>query len=244
MIKEALMYLMSLAVPAMFEVEGRKYASKKLDPVIPPPVEHLTVHSLKGLLDYYEILRAENGEEKFTFCVQSPLCVQLLGSVDPKWGTRKLYAVAMEPVNDFGEYPDFFNHYVEQKQFIVNLNTWFAKTEDRDKLITFVSSVNLEESTSSKDDGFTQEVATKKGARLGSEKIPNPVTLAPYRTFRELEQVESQFLVRHENGRFALYDCAGQTWKIEAMESIKAHLDLNLEVRTRTTQEVSPTVLI
>ena len=45
--------------------------------------------------------------------------------------------------------------------------------------------------------------------------------LRPYRTFKEIDQPESQFLLRlNENGNIGLFEADGGMWKLEAKKSI------------------------
>lgn len=75
-----------------------------------------------------------------------------------------------------------------------------------------------------KDDGVTQTVVTKSGAKIGVESMPNPVELAPYRSFREIDQVKSKFLLRYKDGKFALFDVEGNAWQYEAVKRVAEYL--------------------
>lgn len=59
--------------------------------------------------------------------------------------------------------------------------------------------------------------------------VPNPVTLAPYRTFVEVKQPESKFVFRmrksEEGPQAALFEADGGAWKIEAMQRVKEFLE-------------------
>jgi hypothetical protein len=63
-----------------------------------------------------------------------------------------------------------------------------------------------------------------------AEKIRARVTLAPYRTFREVEQPRSEFLFRLRNKapdnlpECALFEADGGRWKLDAMLTIKEWL--------------------
>ena len=49
---------------------------------------------------------------------------------------------------------------------------------------------------------MSQKTTIKTGAENLSEvKVPNPVVLAPYRTFSEVDQPESKFIFRLESGK-------------------------------------------
>jgi hypothetical protein len=60
---------------------------------------------------------------------------------------------------------------------------------------------------------------------LANVKVPNPVVLAPFRTFPEIKQPESKFIFRMQSGpRAALYEADGGAWRNEAMSGIKEYL--------------------
>ncbi len=67
-----------------------------------------------------------------------------------------------------------------------------------------------------------------------TEGVPNPVKLAPYRTFLEVLQPESDFIFRISEDRdgapiFKLVGADGGLWKYEAVNSIKSYLQSELE---------------
>ena len=83
-----------------------------------------------------------------------------------------------------------------------------------------------------KDDGVAQEVSTSRGVHvLSASRVPNPVFLKPFRTFLEVEQPESGFVLRMKPGgpgqekpQIALFECDGGRWEVQAVESIAAWL--------------------
>ena len=83
------------------------------------------------------------------------------------------------------------------------------------------------------DNGVTQTVSVQSGISLaGTKKIPNPVSLAPFRTFVEVEQPESLFILRVTDGRsgpeLALFEADGGAWRLAAINSIKDWLQEQL----------------
>jgi hypothetical protein len=92
----------------------------------------------------------------------------------------------------------------------------------------FVSRLTVTDEVGVHDDGITQEVSVKRGMS-GALKEPGSfkpiVVLKPYRTFREIDQPESQLLFRMkaEEGKvptLALFEADGGKWKIEAVQRI------------------------
>jgi hypothetical protein len=88
------------------------------------------------------------------------------------------------------------------------------------RLASTVSEVS--ERTSS-DDGVSQQVSAKVGiVRATDVKLPNPVTLHPYRTFPEIEPVGSLFVFRAQPGpKFALMEAGGGKWRMDTIQAIR-----------------------
>ena len=76
------------------------------------------------------------------------------------------------------------------------------------------------------DDGVSQSVVAKTGvATVEDVKVPNPVILAPYRTFVEVDQPESAFVFRMKNGPLAaLFEADGGAWRNSAIEAVSSYL--------------------
>ena len=55
------------------------------------------------------------------------------------------------------------------------------------------------------------------------------VNMQPFRTFREVEQPESVFLLRLDgNGNVGLFEADGGVWKLEATRNISAYFEQKL----------------
>ena len=66
--------------------------------------------------------------------------------------------------------------------------------------------------------------------------VPNPVILAPYRTFLEVEQPESSFIFRMRDSdrggvSCALFEADGGAWRNEAMSDVAAYIIKQLSGR-------------
>ena len=70
----------------------------------------------------------------------------------------------------------------------------------------------------------------KQGVSLKSaESIRNIVSLKPFRTFREVPQPESQFLLRvDDKGSIGLLEADGGVWRMEAKAEIAKLLSAEL----------------
>lgn len=76
------------------------------------------------------------------------------------------------------------------------------------------------------DNGVATTVTTQKGVALQSNEQVRPIiTLKPYRTFQEVEQPESIFLIRVNERGISFTEADGGMWKLKARETIKAFLE-------------------
>lgn len=123
----------------------------------------------------------------------------------------------------------------EAEDLILHLQTHFVETEQRNALLKICSNLTSEKIITSRDDGFSQEITTRKNVSLKEKvKVENPILLEPFRTFREIEQPGSPFIFRlHDRGEGRLPSVSlsmadADTWKLQAMLNIKVFLDHRL----------------
>lgn len=123
-----------------------------------------------------------------------------------------------------------FNEYISIENMIICLKSRFAPTEDRDYLVQLLGNITDQQSVQTKDDGITQSATVKSGIQLvGEQRIKPIVTLKPYRTFLEVEQPASDFLIRLKDGRAALFEADGGVWEREAVKNVADKLRELLE---------------
>lgn len=115
---------------------------------------------------------------------------------------------------------------MSQERAIVELQSLYGATPDRDYLLDLLSRVDVNDGVSSMDNGVTQEVIVRTGAVLKQATPVRPIVkLQPYRTFLEVEQPISDFLLRVcKDGEPILFEADGGAWKLEAKRSIAAYL--------------------
>lgn len=118
------------------------------------------------------------------------------------------------------------NNTMSQERAIIELQSLYGATPDRDYLLDLLSRIDVNDGVSSMDNGVTQEVNVRSGAVLKHSTPVRPiVSLQPYRTFLEIDQPISDFLLRvDKEGRPALYEADGGAWKLEAKRNIAAYL--------------------
>ncbi len=115
--------------------------------------------------------------------------------------------------------------FTEHESAMIMLKSLFNETPDLEYVLHLLTKITEESSVSSNDNGLTQTVEAKKGISLLEKVSVKPrVSLKPYRTFLEVEQPESEFLLRvSEGGKIALFEADGGMWKISAKRSIKEY---------------------
>lgn len=208
------------------EIHGRQYAERALHliPAEKRPVQ-LFVNTLTGLVDYLNH-NVETLEKKdLMIHVQTHDTVDLISRFDGDEAKRTVYVSAMldEKLKPFP-----FGQWMDQETFIIALQSQFEAARDQRDILELVAKMTAERSVSQEDDGITQKVQARQGiALVANIKVPNPVTLVPYRTFREVEQPISQFVFRVRNGRegqppqCALFEADGGAWRLTAIETIR-----------------------
>lgn len=232
-LKEALSYLVELgeegAKPEVVEINGKTYCTKNLARYDKEEMaEPLKVASLTALVDY---ITNEQREFKGNMIVQivDPERVRLISGLT-KERTRECLFEASTNQNGFR-----FDNYYDQEDFIINMQAGFVKTEDLSILLQVAGNVENNTTANYGDDGISQKTTIKSGiASKVDVKVPNPVLLAPYRTFLEVPQPISEFVFRIGEGRggspaFKLVGADGGLWKYEAVESIKEYLKDRLQ---------------
>lgn len=240
MIKEAINRIMELSVPKVETINGQTYSlcDGKAQVLKKPQPSTLKVNTLSAIVDYLRDEDFDGGDvddSDLAIHIVSHKEVELITKLDDADKNR---TVLMRATTDLYEDNFNFGRKMDKENFIIELMSKFVPTKDRDHLLKIAGTMKSEKVKESADDGVTQTVATKEGAALVSkEKVKNPVALAPFRTFREVEQPTSQFVFRlHQKydgdlPQVALYEADGGSWKLQAMQNIvdyfeKAELEI------------------
>lgn len=125
-----------------------------------------------------------------------------------------------------------FGRFLDIEEFIIQVQTCFTESEEKQRLIKWISGVKGKSVQINQDDGISQTVTREDGiGRLQNDVTSPIVSLSPFRTFAEVEQPESKFLLRirkgDENPTVALMVADGDQWKADAINSIKEYLRAN-----------------
>lgn len=206
-----------------------------LETVSPPHFEFLTLTALANFIN-------ENPDnfEPGQVVIDSPLQVSWHGNV--KTGVREkkrfLYAFARQDETNyiFGDIneSEAKGPWYQLEMFVIALQSQFVQTETVSDIIRYLSDLHNEKVVNVNDDTFTQKLQIKTGITTKSEvEIKNPVKLAPYRTFMEVEQPESDFVLRFRESKgigieCALFEADGLGWRLDAMRYISSFLEYKL----------------
>lgn len=125
----------------------------------------------------------------------------------------------------------FYEGFRGHEEAMIELRSKFQYTEDIDYLLKLLSSITLEDKVQSDDNGLSQQVTVRKGIALKDTETVKPIVkLKPYRTFYEVEQPESEFLLRlGDDGKVGFFEADGGMWKMTARKTIKEYLEKALE---------------
>lgn len=211
----------------LVQIQGRNYTFNDYGepkPVIPQnqSKDSVQISTLSGIIELIKNMNERKDKQLFVQVI-SPTRVQVFGAID-EYGRREKLIDSKAMIPDFG-----FNQYYEAETLNIALQSRFAETEDRELILKVIGNLKEQQVHQSSDDGVSQSVQIKTGiATVGAVKVPNPVTMRPYRTFIEVEQPESKFVFRMREGmEAALFEADGGAWKNEAMNNIKTYLDDN-----------------
>lgn len=232
MIKEALEYLIGLGVESnpLVEANGKTYSTKELRPVREQSPAPLELNFIDSLITYIkEDVDKLSAKHRLIIEVDNPAKISLGTELIGSFNQRFFLVLCKALVNEFP-----WGRFTSPEEFIIMAQSRFVETEDLKLIRSIVGNVKTEEVLNFSDDGISQQVTAKSGiARVENVVIPPRVKLAPYRTFVEIEQPESEFVFRAKKSDslpyFALFEADGGAWRIEAMKRIKAYLEENLK---------------
>lgn len=119
------------------------------------------------------------------------------------------------------------NSYMSHEEAVIQLRSLYIPNFDTEYLLKLLGSVSRESKVSSNDNGVSQTVEARTGVALTTNVEVRPyVSLRPFRTFLEVEQPESTFLLRLDNGgNIGLFEADGGVWKLEATRNIAAYFE-------------------
>lgn len=189
-----------------------------------PQAAKLSVWSLGAVRDYLHANRDALPVDRLVVHVATPSIVRVYGPLADRARSRELFLESS--CVDLTE--GFLGKFMSIEDFLIGLQVRFADADDRRRILALLSNVKHETVKTAMDDGMTQVVQARAGVALISDvAVPNPVLLVPYRTFRDVVQPSSLFVLRVNAGKtgglpeVGLFEADGGAWKLSAIERVK-----------------------
>lgn len=237
--------IVALTPVQMIEVGGLQYSSKNLVRVNPPTISDIDVFTLDGLLDLLRSKFEMVTPEDYLVHVVAPATVRVLTRTSDSYKQR---TCAIEAAVLTGDRQYTYGQFLDQEVAIIGLQSCFVpnaadpeavKTNaggDIDYVLKTVASLTCEDKLQVEDNGLSQDVTVKNAIAPGITdvaKIKPRVSLAPYRTFREVEQPKSDFVLRVNRGpkgmpQVGLFEADGGAWKMDAIHNVRDYLKAEL----------------
>jgi hypothetical protein len=236
--------IVGLTRPTREVIDGKVYSTIGALTLIKPPVaESIQVYTLTGLKDLIEASAEGVDPAQHLIHVISPTSVYVHSKASNDYSQR--------PVIIYGEiltgdrsYP--FNKFVEQESAIIGLRSCFVKNDypeddtrhdDLDYVIKTITNLQIQDKLQVEDNGIAQNVTAKSEVAPAMTVLTNlkpRVKLAPYRTFREVEQPTSEFVLRVQKGQkgmpeVGLFEADGGAWKMDAIHNVRDWLKAQLK---------------
>ena len=126
--------------------------------------------------------------------------------------------------------PGLYTGFRGREVALIELRSLCIPNEGTAYLLDLLSRMTNENSVSTNDNGVTQTVEARQGVALNAvvEIMPR-VMLRPFRTFLEVEQPESEFLLRVDPDEgIGFFEADGGIWKLEAKKNIADYFLKNM----------------
>jgi hypothetical protein len=242
-IKEAIDRIIQLATPNVVKQGKLDYTDKGLTLIVPPQAPGVAVTTLQGLVDLVDNKLDDLDTKKTDVIahIKSSTFVEVISRVGDEYGRRRGFVFCTYPSNLVR--PFAFGQWMLPEDFIIGCQTSFQRVmlekddgklaADLDYVLKIASAISGEAITTSNDDGVSQKIAVKSGVvMLTSEKLKPRVMLAPYRTFAEIDQQLTLFVLRarvnNSVPQLALFEADGGRWHLSAIEAITEWLSARL----------------
>lgn len=222
--------------PIVTEIDGHKYVAFKgnfnrIRPVEPEEEKQpaaFETFSLQGLVDF---IKTDvdglfgNPERRHIVRVTNVNKVEVFSPVTGFFKKRYLVAVCNALVPQIP-----FDKYMDAESFQIMVQTRFEESDNRALVLKLSGSLRSEQTMQTADDGVSQKVTINKGVATAADvTVKNPVSLTPLRTFYEVKQPSSPFVLRfNEDSEAALFEGDGGAWKLKAVKNIKEWLEAEL----------------
>ncbi len=228
MLKEFIAHIQKTTQPLIHEVEGATFvinAEGEYQEML-PSIFHpdtLSLNSLDALIKMIKTEAPRFTEAPLYITIPNHLMVQCFTQPEPteRFFRQFFYEVKATDVPGWAE-----KNTLGFEEAQIALRTRFQETPDTLYAMKLVSDISLGAKVIYNDNGIATTITTQKGVALQTnEQIRPLVKLRPYRTFQEVEQPESIFLIRVSDRGISFIEADGGMWKLKARETVKAFLE-------------------
>lgn len=224
---EAIEKIEGMVAPVRHQIHDLEFSTKSLVLVKPPLPAPLSIGTLTGFVDLMESGFDRFEETKVLVHVAAYDTVQLISKAANDYGDRQVVinATALKGEQEFK-----FDSYYTVENFNIALRALFVPSPELDDLISLASKITSTNEGSVVDDGISQKVTAKSGVGpLTEGRVVKPeVKLRPWRTFREVDQPEGEFIFRVKESpqgiTCALFNADGGMWKLKAISTVSEWL--------------------
>lgn len=116
------------------------------------------------------------------------------------------------------------------EEAMIALRSRFQESSDIDYALKLLSDITTGSKVTFNDNGVATSIVTQSGIALQSNQQIRPIiNLRPYRTFQEVEQPESKFLIRISERGIKFIEADGGMWKLKARQTVKEWLQRELK---------------
>lgn len=204
------------------EVLGNTYVNKRWYEVEKNKPQETKLHSLKGLVDFVKTTVENNNCGLTLPLIIEASYTQMYVKTSLAEDSSRLTLAIVEP-----RIPNInFGYFMDIHKFIIQLQTCFEDTENKKALLEKIKYISAESKVETVDNGISHTVTATQGVALKKEiNIPPIVKLVGYRTYREVEQPETMYLLRAEDGgELALFEADGGEWRYKAQNKVSTYL--------------------
>lgn len=228
MLKAMIEKIENMAGPKVYHIGEEDFASKELVRVEPKKDFPKSI-CLTGLDSVCKMVRNEAAdlfpEDQILIQVADYRTVKVFTTLDGEMDRYALYTCEADTPRVRS------NVFMSHEEAVVQLRSLYIPNEDLTYLLKLLSGISTESKVTSNDNGVSQTVEAKSGVALTASVEVRPyVNLQPFRTFLEVNQPESLFLLRlKEGGNVGLFEADGGVWKLEATRNIAGYFEEHLK---------------
>lgn len=227
MLKAAIEKIQELCAPTRFEVDGHYYLADKLGGYteVKPDletVESINLSSLDALVKFVKTEAIVNHSVVY-IAIHNHKTVQCFTKPYAELRKNREYLYTAEATDVPGWDARISLSFEEA---LIALRTRFQPATDTEYALRLLSNITTGGKVTYNDNGVATSIVTKRGIDLqGNEAIKPIIKLRPYRTFQEVQQPESQFLIRINERNITFIEADGGMWKLEARNTVKKYLE-------------------